>query len=416
MQVALARFGRIGLSVALVAGGLLLNPAAATAADAVFTLDPALPVLEGFAPETPPLLAWAELRGGWSSSATDRAGGPSDFFIRHEKRVDFNAAVAGYGLRGTAGFTERRWLTHVSEDDTEFDFRTSFSRALGGSDEVNGEIGLEFESKGFSEIINGVLVPVRADTLVGEFSADWSRDFGTYTLTLGAGYLSVLKGATLINGKTPNLEQRQPNETLYSGFGALSWKTDDGAAWSIRGDAFLPSIAEADQAQFNRMPVNGLRASYGYANNLASTIWFDGRAGLELLWSKRSGDTRLAPYATVYADMQITDRLQLALDASTYADLIEPDDGQASQVASAELSLRYDMSEQLRLKVGPFLYGTRGIYDRNNWYLESGIRAGADYAINAYLAASIAAELSRRADQAGAYDTAEATFGMRAKL
>jgi len=363
-----------------------------------------------------PFSVTSHVETGWTSNATDSAGGGADIYATHNEEVSITGTTGPLMLRGTLSITQTRFMRTSFEDDDELAGGIEAEFAFGSVAKLRLGYAVTRSWTGDDLRVGALVIATRGVETDHEFIGSLVVVGPTQQFSVDVATLSALQGDSELVGLGLPRIKLQPDvgqvTTRVAWEGALA----PNLAALAGGEFWYTSVPEIDQYLFFRAPADGGRANAGLRLAIDQLI-LSGSAGFDLVWPKGHADLRrTSPYFAVAASLVPTPGMTVALTSGTGVELLDPIDGVAGHTSTIDLAATIVVGPQVELSAQVGGWREVGLYDTSLMRSRRTAALGLRYAASAQTSYGTTLSFGHYENPAEVYDKTGIVFSFTGSL
>lgn len=346
----------------------------------------------------------SSVESGWTSNATESAGGAADFYLRHSHDLSARGAMGPLSLRAGLMVERQVFRQHDGENDLSITGGVEAGLALFEGMRLRTGYALTGEWTGKMLDLGPVMLSINSPALVHELLGE---------LIVGDAGRAVTMGM--------DLRHRQPGPSDFAGLPIAPMVIDpevrevtarvDGE-WAIGQEVvglarlhwIIASVPEADRLDFGREPASVARLAGGLRLR-QGLLSVEARAGGDLVWPEAAPHlTQFWPYLDAKAEMAVTEQLRISARALAGVELFSPLDGVASRRLEADLDAGFALTDRIVVSAGLGLSHERGLYDDSAMKTNRTVRGAVSHSFVSGMEAGIKASHAQVEETGAAYE------------
>lgn len=352
----------------------------------------------------------SSVESGWTSNATESAGGAADFYLRHSHDLSARGAMGPLSLRAGLMVEQQVFRQHDGENDLSITGGAEAGLALFESMRLRTGYALTGEWTGKMLDLGPVMLSINSPALVHEILGELIVGDTGKAITMGM-----------------DLRHRQPGPSGFAGLPIAPMVIDpevrevtarvDGE-WAIGQEAvglarlhwIVASVPEADRFDFGREPASVARLAGGLRLR-QGLLSVEARAGGDLVWPEAAPHlTQFWPYLDAKAEMAVTEQLTISARAFAGVELFSPLDGVANRRLEADLDAGFALTDRIVVSAGLGLSHERGLYDDSVMKTNRTVRGAVSHSFASGMEAGIKASHAQVEETGAAYEVS--TIGL----
>ena len=323
-----------------------------------------------------PISLVSKVESGWTSNATESAGGRGDFYLRHSHDFSVLGEMGPLALR--TGFMLEQHVFRQHEGENDLSVTGGVEAGLTLSESMALRMGYALTREWTGKVVDlgplslSIKSPETSYETLGEI-----RVAGDGRLVvMGFDMRASLPGLSEFEGLAIPPVQIEPEVAEVTARLDGEWVVTPDLAGLARLHWINVSVPDDDRFGFSREPASVARLATGI--RLRQAAWsLEARGGLDLVWPKAAPHLALwLPYAEANASMSVTEQFSLTARALAGVETFKPVDGVAGRLLEAELGGRFALTEALALSGGLAVTQERGLYEERLAVLRRSIRGG----------------------------------------
>ncbi len=331
----------------------------------------------------------SKVESGWTSNASETAGGAADFYLRQKHDLSIRGTTGPLSLRAGLLLDQQTFRQFTGENDLSVTGGVEAGFAMGQGTALRLGYALTQEWTGKMLDLGPLVLTIASPATQHEALAEIIVTGSGRAVTVGVDVLARQPGLSEFAGLPIEPMVIDPQVTLVTARADGEWTMTPELTGLARLHWIVGSVPEADRMDFGREPASvarfagGLRLRHGA---LAAQV----HAGADAVWPHGAPHMlQFLPYLDASAEWAVSELLTLNARGSAVAGILKPVDGVASQELAGDLGARLVLTDSVSLSLGLAVSRERGLYDESVFIDRRSVNGGVTLALSPSLEAGL---------------------------